>query len=310
MSLYKGNGFVLADKAVSFFAAVFVLRPDNIFAPFLFFERGIFFPKNAHSVSMEKKFRLLKAEEIEIKIKQATEKGVVALVYKTSRVDMDILDETVGAENWADDYKEIHGNLYCGIGIRSAPNEPFVWKWDCGVESREDAGNEKKGEASDAFKRAGVKWGIGRELYTAPFIFLNVPTQKNGTGYRPANPYAKYDVAEVEYDNARRIRRLVVVDERGKTVFSYPRETGKGRTEDKGCIGCSLKAEDWEKIGYTEEQLEEVVVKMTGKKISELDDRECDRLRDWIDKVYEKRLSEQRPSPAKKSVTRKSKQGS
>ena len=79
--------------------------------PFLFFERGIFFPKNAHSVSMEKKFRLLKAEEIEIKIKQATEKGVVALVYKTSRVDMDILDETVGAENWADDYKEIHGNL-------------------------------------------------------------------------------------------------------------------------------------------------------------------------------------------------------
>ena len=60
MSLYKGNGFVLADKAVSFFAAVFVLRPDNIFAPFLFFERGIFFPKNAHSVSMEKKFRLLK----------------------------------------------------------------------------------------------------------------------------------------------------------------------------------------------------------------------------------------------------------
>ena len=204
MSLYKGNGFVLADKAVSFFAAVFVLRPDNIFAPFLFFERGIFFPKNAHSVSMEKKFRLLKAEEIEIKIKQATEKGVVALVYKTSRVDMDILDETVGAENWADDYKEIHGNLYCGIGIRSAPNEPFVWKWDCGVESREDAGNEKKGEASDAFKRAGVKWGIGRELYTAPFIFLNVPTQKNGTGYRPANPYAKYDVAEVEYDNARR----------------------------------------------------------------------------------------------------------
>ena len=112
MSLYKGNGFVLADKAVSFFAAVFVLRPDNIFAPFLFFERGIFFPINAHSVYMEKKFRLLKAEEIEIKIKQATEKGVVALVYKTSRVDMDILAETVGAQNWADDYKEIHGYLY------------------------------------------------------------------------------------------------------------------------------------------------------------------------------------------------------
>ena len=67
---------------------------------------------------MQKKFRLLRAEEIEVKVKQATEKGAVALVYKTSRVDMDILDETVGPENWADDYREIHGNLYCGIGIR------------------------------------------------------------------------------------------------------------------------------------------------------------------------------------------------
>ena len=86
---------------------------------------------------MEKKFRLLKAEEIEVKVKQATEKGAVALIYKTSRVDMDILDETVGAENWADDYKEIHGNLYCGIGLKSSPEQPFVWKWDCGIESRE-----------------------------------------------------------------------------------------------------------------------------------------------------------------------------
>lgn len=245
---------------------------------------------------MEKKFRLLKAEEIEVKIKQAAEKGAVALIYKTSRVDMDILDETAGAENWADDYKEIHGNLYCGIGIRPTSDSPFVWKWDCGVESREDAGNEKKGEASDAFKRAGVKWGIGRELYTAPFIFLDVPTQKDGGRYRLTNPFAKYDVAEVEYDDARRICRLVVVDERGRTVFSYPREAAvqkrAGREARGGCVNCSLKPEDWEKIGYTEEQLEEMVVKMTGKRIAELDENECGRLRDWIDKVYEKRLSE------------------
>lgn len=248
---------------------------------------------------MEKKFRLLKAEEIEVKVKQATEKGAVALIYKTSRVDMDILDETVGAENWADDYKEIHGNLYCGIGLKSSPEQPFVWKWDCGIESREDAGNEKKGEASDAFKRAGVKWGIGRELYTAPFVFLNVPTQKDGARYRLTNPFAKYDVAEVDYDKGRRIRRLVIVDERGKTVFSYPRAesmSGGARKREKDCVGCSLEEEDWEKIGYTREQLEEVVVKMTGKKIEALDEKECGRLRDWIDKVYEKRLSEQKLS--------------
>lgn len=279
----EGEGIFFRDKSGG--VGVFPCR--------CFCIRGIFRGEKDHAVDMEKKFRLLKAEEIEVRVKQASEKGVIALIYKTSRVDMDILDETAGAENWADDYKEIHGNLYCGIGIRPAADAPFVWKWDCGVESREDAGNEKKGEASDAFKRAGVKWGIGRELYTAPFIFLEVPTQKAGGGYRPSDPFAKYDVAEVEYDKSRRISRLVIVDERGKTVFSYPRRAGSG-AQKKGCVGCSLKEEDWEKIGYTEEQLEEVVKKMTGKKISELNERECGRLRDWMDKVYEKRLSERR----------------
>lgn len=251
-------------------------------------------------VDMEKKFRLLKAEEIEVKIKQAAEKGAVALIYKTSRVDMDVLDETVGAENWADDYKEIHGNLYCGIGIRTSPESPFVWKWDCGIESREDAGNEKKGEASDAFKRAGVKWGIGRELYTAPFIFLNVPTQKDGARYKLVNPYARYDVAEIEYDKGRRIRRLSIVDERGREVFAYPRSgTGApkkgGRAAATEKCACALCPEDWEKIGYTEERLREVILERTGKKLEELNEKECARLREWIDKVYEKRM--QSPFP-------------
>lgn len=237
---------------------------------------------------MEKKFRLLKAEEIEVRVKQATEKGVSALIYKTSRVDMDILDETVGAENWADDYREIHGNLYCGIGIRPAPGEPFVWKWDCGIESREDAGNEKKGEASDAFKRAGFKWGIGRELYTAPFVFLSVSTVKDGGRYKPKDPFARYDVAEIGYDGARRINRLVVADGRGRTVFEYPRKPAKGGGK---CRNCGLQPEDWEKIGYTEEMLEEAVESRLGKRIADLDEGECARLREWLDKVYEKRNS-------------------
>ena len=118
-------------------------------------------------------FRLLNADEIEVKVKQVTEKGAVALLYKTARTDMALLDETVGAENWQTDYREIKGNMYCGIGIWFDSERGYVWKWNCGTESREDGeGNEKKGEASDAFKRAGTLWGIGRELYTAPFIFL------------------------------------------------------------------------------------------------------------------------------------------
>lgn len=117
---------------------------------------------------MARMFRFLTADEIEVKVKQVKENGLVCLLYKTARTDMDLLDETVGAGNWTNDYKEIKGNLYAGIGIIQE-NGGIQWKWDCGIESREDEeGNQKKGEASDAFKRAGFRWGIGRELYTSP----------------------------------------------------------------------------------------------------------------------------------------------
>ena len=93
------------------------------------------------------KFRLLEASDIEVKVKQVKKNGAVLLLYKTARTDMDILDETVGSENWTNDYREIKGNLYCGIAIREG--DAWTWKWDCGIESREDGeGNAKKGEAA------------------------------------------------------------------------------------------------------------------------------------------------------------------
>lgn len=113
---------------------------------------------------MERMFRHLKEDEIEVKVKQVKEAGCVLLLYKTARTDMDILDETVGPMNWMDDYKEIKGNLYCGIALRFKQADivsEWIWKWDCGIESRSDGeGNEKKGEASDSFKRAGFRWGV------------------------------------------------------------------------------------------------------------------------------------------------------
>lgn len=170
-----------------------------------------------------KTVRLLKAEEIEVKVKQVTAKGAVALLYKTARVDMDILDETYGAENWETDYKEIKGNLYCGIGVRAAEEKPFVWKWDCGIESREDGeGNQKKGEASDAFKRAGVKWGIGRELYSAPFIFLPVETEKVGTeSFKLKDRFADFNVTKIIYDENRKIKSLSIADKKGEEIFLF-----------------------------------------------------------------------------------------
>jgi hypothetical protein len=119
------------------------------------------------------KFRDLKADEIDIRVqsvkadKDGNPKGVILLLYKNARCDMNILDETVGAENWQREHYECKGNLFCRVGIKCG--DTYVWKSDCGSESNTEA---EKGEASDSFKRACFNWGIGRELYTSPFIWI------------------------------------------------------------------------------------------------------------------------------------------
>ena len=164
---------------------------------------------------MARMFRFLTADEIEVKVKQVKENGLVCLLYKTARTDMDLLDETVGSDNWTNDYRDIKGNLYAGIAIRQR-DDSWCWKWDCGIESREDGeGNEKKGEASDAFKRAGFRWGIGRELYTSPFIWINPdkaeikPTSFGGkTTFKC---FDKFSVEKIAYDeNTGRIIGLAI----------------------------------------------------------------------------------------------------
>lgn len=130
-------------------------------------------------------FRDLTAEEIEvrvqsIKVRDGQPSGVVLLLYKNARCDMNILDETVGAEHWQREHYECKGNLFCRVGIYCAQHsteigtqdyyEQWIWKSDCGTESNTEA---QKGEASDSFKRACFNWGIGRELYTSPFVWVS-----------------------------------------------------------------------------------------------------------------------------------------
>lgn len=167
------------------------------------------------------RFRLLTAADIEVKVKQVKKNGAVLLLYKTARTDMDILDETVGPENWTNDYREIKGNLYCGIAIRDG--NTWTWKWDCGIESREDdEGNQKKGEASDAFKRAGFRWGIGRELYTAPFIWVPAEKMNIQENNDRCKTYDTFVVEKIAFDENRRISGLSIWNTKiGKRAFVW-----------------------------------------------------------------------------------------
>ena len=164
--------------------------------------------------------RTLKADEIECKVKTINKNGCQLLLYKTSRVDMSILDEEFGPGNWQCDYKVVNDNLYCGIGIYI--NNQWIWKWDCGIESREDGeGNEKKGEASDAFKRAGFKWGIGRELYTPPFIWCKIETIETNGKFKLKDPFLKFKVKSIDYDINNNINKLIIIDNNNKVVFDF-----------------------------------------------------------------------------------------
>ncbi len=151
--------------------------------------------------------RKLKADEIECRVKTVKENGISLLLYKTARVDRAILDETFGLMNWQNDFKVIDGKMYGGIGIKSE-NE-WVWKWDCGTESNTE---KEKGEASDCFKRAGFKWGIGTELYTTPFIWI----AGNGNDLK----YKKFEVSEIGYAENGDINKLVIIDDKGNNVFT------------------------------------------------------------------------------------------
>lgn len=144
-------------------------------------------------------FRNLRADEIEVRVQSVKQKGLQLLLYKNARCDMNILDETVGPENWQNNFYEHKGILFCSVGINTNFEHPelpdrWIWKDDAGSESNMEA---EKGNASDARKRSGTVWGIGRELYTAPFLW--VPAEK--CNIKDGKCYDRFEVEKIVIDN-------------------------------------------------------------------------------------------------------------
>jgi hypothetical protein len=111
------------------------------------------------------------------------------LVYIDARDVMDRLDEVFGPD-WSDDYKEVAGRIVCTITIN-------------GISKSDGAGDTdfeaEKGGLSDAFKRAAVKWGIGRYLYDA---------RKYNT-WVPYNEDRKYTLYEDNKEQLDKVARLL-----------------------------------------------------------------------------------------------------
>ena len=113
-------------------------------------------------------FRDLRADEITLKA-FPDGSGISIILYKDARVDINILNETVGPKNWTRRYP--HNSSYCEVSIWDNEKNLWVTKGDYG--QCDFGSNSEKGTASDSFKRACFSWGIGIELYSSPVI--NIP---------------------------------------------------------------------------------------------------------------------------------------
>lgn len=160
-------------------------------------------------------FRPLTKDEIECRIGTCSDKGVSLLLYKDSRCDMRVLDETFGIMGWRNHYDTINGELFCTIEVFDDENGAWVGKQSNGSPSNMEA---EKGRASDAFKRAGFMLGIGRELYTAPFIWVsadkcNIRQGRNG---KPTC-FDRFHVQKIIIEEGR-IKAVAIVNDNTKKV--------------------------------------------------------------------------------------------
>lgn len=180
---------------------------------------------------MEKSIiRLLKSNEIECRVSTVNEKGLSLLLYKDARVDQRILDETFGPFGWKRSHQCIDGNLYCTVEIYDQKSGEWISKQDVGTTGYTE---KEKSQASDSFKRACFNWGIGRELYSAPFIWIpanktsiQVKAGQNGEKRYYCNEH--FSVYTIQYNEVKEIRALVIVNSRGQTVFEWDSEKTAG----------------------------------------------------------------------------------
>ena len=178
-------------------------------------------------------FRSLTADEVDARVKTVTEKGVMLLLYKDARCDQRILDETVGPYNWQRHHSRDNAN--CIVSIWDMDKCQWIEKEDTGVESNTES---EKGLASDSFKRACFNWGIGRELYTAPFIWISSENCKITTKGKGFICYDKFKVSKMEVTDGKITMLEITNTSRNMVCFRYrtnaPVEAAKhGKTEEQ-----------------------------------------------------------------------------
>ena len=170
---------------------------------------------------MDLKFRYLEADEIDCRVNTVNENGCSLLLYKDARCDMNILDEKVGPMGWMRSHSRENAN--CTVSIWDTDKKQWISKEDTGTESFTE---KEKGLASDSFKRACFNWGIGRELYTSPFIWVGkdgvtLKEKQNTSGKKQYTTYDRFRVTQIIAEEGKIVALAIKNDSIGKMVFTY-----------------------------------------------------------------------------------------
>lgn len=204
-------------------------------------------------------FRKLKATEIDARVATVNQRGCSLLLYKDARVDQKLLDETFGVFGWKRSHQLLGERLYCTVEVWDKEKNQWISKQDVGTESYTE---KEKGQASDSFKRACFNLGIGRELYSAPFIWIQsgaCSIEQNNGKYTTKD---RFKVKSIGYDEEGDINKLTIINEKtGAVVYTF----GKAETEEEKMMERAndkvspvmLKAVKnmMEKNGYKEEKI-------------------------------------------------------
>ena len=241
--------------------------------------------------------RTLRADEIECRVQQVKQNGCVLLLYKDARCDMRILDEVFGVLGWEREHQVIDGNLYCTVRVWDEEHNRWVSKQDVGTESMTE---KQKGQASDSFKRACFNLGIGRELYSAPFIWITLnpdEIKQDGNKFR-LNFGVEFHVKEIGYSENREINKLVIVDKKGNIRF-YMESENQSKQQNENKSSSNTSTQDYKvtekqlsrmfaiayKKGITAEKVKEQVLKKFNKDVKELTKSEYDRICDGYENI-------------------------
>lgn len=200
---------------------------------------------------------LIEPKDIQVRIAMQNEKGTSLLLYKDARFDMRMMDSVYGELGWARRHR-IEGDMcFCTVSVKDKQTGEWVCREDVGKPSKTDP---QKGSASDAFKRACFNFGIGVELYTAPFIWVSKEKM-------PPNDlkFANTTVQEVQFD-AFRTMNYLVLEAKGVEIFSFGKKTVKISENAK-------RAADYcKKTGYgRRDLLEEIHLAFGTKQIDDID---------------------------------------